>query len=379
MTHELSTADGLHSEHATNAASQHASDTRAGQAAGDERLWADAELLGLMREHAPAGVDAESMLPMLRELVAAGADPRSLIAAVESSRVGASLAGAAGGAVSPVVTGAAGQRRAFLGAELGSTNTQRGWRSRVRTGLIVLFWLGVWELADRLIDNRLLLAGPLRTLQALVEQASEWQFWQISAASLGRIVLGFLAALVIGMLLALIAHRVSWFRELISPLMSVVKTVPVVAFIVMLLIWVGGQALTSWLAFLIVLPLVYTSMVTGLFAVHPHEIERAKVFQISAWKRFWYLSRPAFMPFLSSACRVGVGMSWRAGIMAELLALTPLSIGGQMFTAKTFLDTPTLFAWTAVVMVLSVCFEKVVLALLRWASGPFGSWLGGRP
>ena len=343
----------------------------AGPGEGGHPVWSDAELLVLMREHAPAGIAPETMLPALRGLVAGGADPRTLVAAVEATR-------SVGGAPEPVSGGPV--SLATADARSGTTAARRGgWRQSLRRGGFVLFWLLVWELADRIIDNRLMLAGPLRTLRALGEQIFEPAFWEISAASLGRIVLGFSAALAVGIALALIAHRLPWFRELLAPLMSVVKTVPVISFIIMLLIWLGGSALTSWLGFLIVLPLVYTSMVTGLGAVSVADLERARVFRISRWKRFWYLSRPAFMPFLTSACRVGVGMSWRAGVMAELFANTPVSIGREMFTAKTFLDTPTLFAWTVVVMLLSIVFERAVLLLLRLGSKPCGGWLGSRP
>ena len=338
-----------------------------GGSRGHQLAWSDAELLALMREHAPAGVVPEAMLPMVRELVDGGADPRTLVAAIEASRTaeaGRDIAGPPPLAPAADPAHAAGARR------------RRGWRRIAWRSAIVLFWLAVWEVADRLVDNRLLLAGPIRTLQALAEQILLPEFWAISGASLGRIALGFAAAFVFGILLALLAHRAAWFRELIAPVMSVAKTVPVVSFIIMLLIWLGGQALTSWLAFLIVVPLVYTSMLAGLGAVGRLELERAEVYRVSRLKRFWYLSRPAFMPFLTSACRVGVGMSWRAGIMAEVFAATTQSIGREMFTAKTFLDTPTLFAWTVVVMLLSVAFERLVMLLLRFLSRPFGGLLG---
>lgn len=356
-------------------------------AAVSRSAWSDDELLALMRKHAPPGVLPEAMLPMLRELVDAGADPRSLIAVLHTPRPGEAPQARAAIAPQPKLDadpslGNPPTRTPRAGTDLAGPNPRggarrsRGWRKTVWHTAIIVFWLTVWEAADRAVDNRLLLAGPIRTLQALGEQVQRPEFWAISGASLGRIVIGFAAALVAGILLSLVAHRLAWFRDLIAPVISVMKTVPVVSFIIMLLIWLGGQALTSWLAFFIVMPLVYTSMLAGLGAVGHRELERATVYRVSPWKRFWYLSRPAFMPFLTSACKVGVGMSWRAGIMAELFAATAQSIGKEMFTAKTFLDTPTLFAWTLVVMVLSIVFERVVMLLMRFFSRPFGGLLG---
>lgn len=332
-----------------------------------QRDWTDAELLTLMRAHAPRGVQPEGMLPVLRGLVAGGAEPRAIVAAVAGAASTPAEAPA-----EPIVPEPAGPALAPPDGQA----RQVAWRRRVRRAVIVVLWLLVWEVADRLVDNRLILTGPVRTAQALVEQAADADFWPVCAASFGRIALGFVAAFFGGVLLAVIAHRSGLFRDVLSPVMSVLKTVPMVSFIIMLLIWVGSQVLTIWLAFLIVVPLVYTSMSAGLSAVDWRTIEMARVFRLSAPKRLWYVYRPAFMPFLVSACQVGLGMSWKAGIMAEVFATPALSIGKEMFTAKTFLDTPALFAWTAVVMLLSLLFERLVLLLLRRLSRPFGGLLG---
>ena len=246
----------------------------------------------------------------------------------------------------------------------------------LKKAAIIMFWLVVWELLDRIVDNRLVLAGPLRTVQALSEQVVQPDFWMICGASFGRIVLGFLLSFAVGFLLALLACRVSLVRDFVDPIISLLRTVPVVSFIIMLLIWVGNQALTVFLAFFIVLPLIYTNMVTGFESVDRQMLEMAKVYRLSKWRTFLFIYRPAFMPFLISSSKISLGMTWKSGIMAEVLATPALSIGKEMATARTFLDTPDLFAWTVVVMVLSVLFEKIFMELLRRANRPFGGFLG---
>ena len=69
-------------------------------------------------------------------------------------------------------------------------------------------------------------------------------------------------------------------------------------------------------------------------------------------------------------------MSWKSGIMAEVLATPKPSIGKEMSQARTYLDTPSLFAWTVVVMVLSWLFEKAFMALLKRVGRPLGGLLG---
>ena len=264
---------------------------------------------------------------------------------------------------------AAAERRAAAEAKQGRKNFCK------KTAIIV-FWLVVWEIADRIADNRLILAGPLRTLEALSEQVVQLDFWVICGASFGRITLGFLLSFVVGFLVALAACRVRLVRDFVDPIMSLLRTIPVVSFIIMLLIWVGNQALTVFLAFFIVLPIIYTNMVTGFESVDRQMLEMARVYGLSRWRTFLYVYRPAFMPFLMSSAKLSLGMSWKSGIMAEVLATPKPSIGKEMSTARTFLDTPDLFAWTVVVMVLSAVFEKLFMEVLKLANRPLGGLIG---
>lgn len=79
-----------------------------------------------------------------------------------------------------------------------------------------------------------------------------------------------------------------------------------VSFVIMLLIWGGNQALTIYLSFLIVLPLIYTNTLAGFLNVDPEMLEMVETFRLSRWKKFLYIYRPSFMPFLTSSCRVAL-------------------------------------------------------------------------
>ena len=248
-------------------------------------------------------------------------------------------------------------------------------RWSVKSVLIILFWLVVWEVADRVVDNRIILAGPIHIVQALAKQIQQDDFWIICGASFLRIAAGFLLSFVGGFLLAVLCYRFKLLRDFLEPVMTLLKTVPMVSFVIMLLIWVGNQALTIYLSFLIVLPLIYTNTLTGFLNVDPEMLEMAETFRLSRWKKFLYIYRPSFMPFLISSCRVALGMSWKSGIMAEVLATPKPSIGREMYAAKSYLQTANLLAWTVVVIVLSMLFEKAFLFLLRRLNRPGGDLL----
>ena len=251
-------------------------------------------------------------------------------------------------------------------------------KENVRMALIVLFWLILWEIADRVIDNRIILAGPTHILMALAEQVQQSDFWITCGASFLRIAVGFILSFIGGFVLALVCYKYKIIRDFLEPIMIMLKTVPMISFVIMLLIWVGNQALTIYLSFLIVLPIIYTNTLQGLESVDIQILEMAQVFHLAPWKKFMFIYRPAFMPFVLSASKLALGMSWKSGIMAEVIGTPKPSIGREMYAAKTYLQTSNLFAWTVVVVVLSVIFEVFFMWILNQLSAPMGWLVSGR-
>ncbi len=235
----------------------------------------------------------------------------------------------------------------------------------LKATLIIIMWVVVWQIADSIIDNRIILAGPVDIIASLWNNFRQADFWVICMASFLRITFGFLLSFISGFFLAMAAYRWKIIDEILNPIISLLKTVPMISFVIMLLIWVGNQALTIYLSFLVVLPLIYTSTLSGFKHVDRSMLEMARSFNFSRWKKFTYIYRPAFMPFLISSCKVALGMCWKSGVMAEVIATPKPSIGREMYVAQQYLQTTNLFAWTVVVIILSTIFEKIFTKILE--------------
>ena len=130
------------------------------------------------------------------------------------------------------------------------------------------------------------------------------------------------------------------------------------------LVWIKGENLSTFIAFLMVLPVIWQSVHTGLGSADPELLEMARVYRFSRGKKLRYLYLPAALPYLISAMRVGLGFSWKSGIAGEVIAIPSQAIGTQLYNAKIYLDMPGLFAWTIVIILLSAAIERVVLFLL---------------
>lgn len=231
--------------------------------------------------------------------------------------------------------------------------------------LIVVCWIFMWQLAAALVGNRILLVGPLQTLQALGERALRGDFWLSVGHSLLRIGAGFASGLAIGLLLAAGSSRYKLLEEVLAPVMALLKAIPVASFVVLFLIWWRSAVLATAVSFCIVLPNIYVNTLEGIRHVDPRLLEMAQVLEIPAWNRFFYIYRPALKPYLDSAIHISAGMSWKSGVAAEVIGIPALSVGEQLYLSKIYLDTAGVLAWPAVTVLASVACEQAVLALWR--------------
>lgn len=239
----------------------------------------------------------------------------------------------------------------------------------VITTAVILFWLVVWQLCSNIIASRILFASPLQVVEALWQLVRSKNFWEAILFSTQRIAAGFFLALVCGILLAILSAVSHLFRLLLTPLIRLMKAVPVVSFVILALLWIASQNLSILIAFVMVLPVIYTNVLQGIDGTDEKLLEMASVFRMSFLNKVRYIYIPSVLPALVSACSVSLGFCWKSGIAAEVIGLPTGSIGEKLYEAKLYLMTGELFAWTAVIVLVSVVFEKLVMFLIRKLAG----------
>ncbi len=235
--------------------------------------------------------------------------------------------------------------------------------------LVAAFWVAVWQIVAWMVGRDFILASPLAVIKRLGELAPTWDFWTTVGLSLGRITLGFALAAVVGSLLAALAATLRVVDVLLSPLISAIRSVPVASFIILVLLWADSGKLATITAFLIVLPVVYGNVSEGIHQRDRKMLEFASVFRIPRRRRILAIDIPAVRPYFAAACRIGVGLAWKSGVAAEVIGVIDGSIGERLYEAKIFLDSASLFAWTIVIVALSMACEAIVLRLVKQLPG----------
>ena len=232
---------------------------------------------------------------------------------------------------------------------------------------VIAFWLILWTLIARSLNKELLLPYPWTVLKKLGELCLTAAFWKNVVLTLLRILAGLVLAIVVGTLLAILTSFSRIADRLFYPLITVIRATPVASFIILVLIWLGSGKLPVFICFLMVLPIVWAAVSDGIRALDKNLHQVCRVYDFSLWKRFRLFYVPSILPYFLSACKTSVGMAWKAGVAAEVLAVTQNSIGKELYNAKLYLETDALFAWTAVVIVLSLAIEKITTYLIAQA------------
>lgn len=219
------------------------------------------------------------------------------------------------------------------------------------------FWLLCWHFIAQRIQMSLLLPSPAETFRTLGNIVAHADFWRITLASLLRIFSGFAMAVIVGSLLGALTAFVPVARPFIALPMNIIKATPVASFVILALVWLSSQQLSLFICFLMVLPLVWSNVETGFLQVDESLLEMAYVYRFSNKTILQSIYFPALKPFLVNALLLGFGYAWKSGVAAEVLGLPQWGIGTKLYQSKIYLETPELFAWTVVVIVISLLAE----------------------
>lgn len=221
------------------------------------------------------------------------------------------------------------------------------------------FWLLIWEALAAVVNQPLLIPSPLQVILRLSELAVMPLFWKSALMSLLRIFTGFLAGALAGILLALATAYCRMADWILTPAIRLIRATPVASFIILLLLWLAKGKVPGVVSGIMVMPVIWESVSAGLGDADAGLMEMASAYALGRFKTFRYVIWPAVKPHLTAGISTSLGLAWKAGVAAEVLCLPHHAIGSQIYYAKLYLDTASLFAWTAVVLVLSGILEKL--------------------
>jgi len=220
-------------------------------------------------------------------------------------------------------------------------------------------FIAVWQIAATLLDNTYILPRPAAVLSALAGLFAENDAGVLSA-TLGRWLLGLIPAIVLGMLLGSLSAAYVRFGAFMAPLFTVIKSIPIVAVILLALVWLNAPLVPSFAVFLAAFPSVCENSAAGVKGIDRRLIEMGRVYKFSLSKRLFGIYLPSIAPYVVAAVKTAAGIGLKAVVVTELVVQPVLSVGAQMQTARVTLSTDKLLAWTVLVIAMGYLIDRLL-------------------
>ncbi len=230
---------------------------------------------------------------------------------------------------------------------------------------VFAFWVCLWQLIYMRVNLDLIVPSPLGTGRKMLELISTTSFWQITGSTVIRVIAGYLCGVALGLALAVVTYMSKVMYALLRPMISIARATPVASLTVIIIVWVTNQRVPLFIVGLMVFPIIWGNTFEGIKNTDKKLLEMSRSFSVGAFSRFLHIYIPSVYPFFIAGASTALGLAWKSGIAAEILGSTQGSVGQQLNNAKVYLDSEGKFAWTVVVIVLSIIFERVFVWALK--------------
>lgn len=226
---------------------------------------------------------------------------------------------------------------------------------------LVLFFL-IWEAVVRLFRiPRFVLPSPSTMFLSL------WQWGRViiwhSAQTLYTTSLGFIGAILFGLLLGWIVGFSALFYKAIYPLLIAFNSIPKVAIVPILVIWFGIGTIPSVLtAFLISFFPIVVNVATGLATLEPELRDVLRSLGATPFQIFRKVGLPRTLPYFFGSLKVAVTMAFVGSVISETVA-SDRGIGYLMIAASSRFDVPLVFAGLLAIALMGVGLYAVAAIL----------------
>ena len=240
-------------------------------------------------------------------------------------------------------------------------------KKKLNKVIIIAVWLLIWQAAASLTGLELILASPVNVFRALCSKINDREFYMSVCGSVLHIFAGFLVGFVTACAAGTAAASFKRVKEFLRPAIVTMQSLPVASFIIIVIIWFGSKNVASYISFVVVFPMIYNGVITGIENVDAKILEMAEVFRVPKLRQIRCIYAAYVLPYVKTSLKSALGMCWKAGVSAEVIGLAANSIGEQLYYSKLYLMTADLFAWSIVVVIISFVFEKMFIRFVDFA------------
>jgi NitT/TauT family transport system permease protein len=241
---------------------------------------------------------------------------------------------------------------------------KRTWRNNVITlTAAIAVCLAVWAIAYAVVGNDLLLPSFADCMRAAGELLVSSVFWTAFFSTLLRVLIAFCISFVFAAIFAVIAYMVPTFRAFFAPIIAIIRSMPVLAVLLVILVWTNGGVAPVIVAFLSLFPMLYTGILAAFSGIDQDVLEISRLHGASVFTQVFKIYLPLSSPYILRESAAALSFSLKLVVSAEVVANTARSLGGLMQDAQGY-DLPRLFALVIITFIVGLLLELLVGAFM---------------
>ena len=225
--------------------------------------------------------------------------------------------------------------------------------------------LGIWWIVSAVKDKPLVLPAPDKVIVEFFKLFGGVSFWRSVGLSLLRTVICFAISFVMAFAVAVVAGLWTPIHKVMSPIISILRSAPTLAIILIMMLWLDGQTAPVFVGFLIAFPLLYQGIYTAIVGVDKDLVEMAKFYKVKPRDIVFGLYAPEIAPQVFDVSKSTISLTLKVIIASEVLTYAKDSIGLEMQKANQAFDVAVLLGWTLVAILLSFVFEGIATGLKK--------------
>ncbi len=231
--------------------------------------------------------------------------------------------------------------------------------------LSILLVVGIWWIVSAVKDKPLVLPTPDKVVVEFFNLFAGANFWKSVGLTLLRTVICFAISFVLAFAMAVLGGLWTPIHKVMSPIVSILRSAPTLAIILVMMLWVDGQTAPVFVGFLIAFPILYQGIYTAIVGVDKDLVEMAKFYKVKPADIIFGLYAPEIAPQTFDVSKTTISLTLKVVIAAEVLTYAKGSIGLEMQRANQAFEVAILLAWTILAIVLSFAFEGIVIGIKR--------------
>ncbi len=233
-------------------------------------------------------------------------------------------------------------------------------KNKLITVFSIVLILVIWKIIAFYMKSELIVPSPEKTLKTFFEIIISKDFLPAVSLTIFRGLLGFLISFILGVFIGILTGLNSSFNAFFKPIIITIRSTPVIALILLALIWLKTDFVPIFIAFLTMFPVITINIAEGIKNVDKDLIEMAKIYKVKMKRIISDIYIPSIVPFIISGVSTAIGFGWRAVIIGEVLSQPKYGIGTFMQNAQTYLLVTEVIAWTIIAVIIGYLFEKLI-------------------